>query len=249
MRYFFRVEYDGTGYGGWQTQTTAKSIQQTLGEAFATVTRSPCAVTGAGRTDAGVHARAQGAHVNIDVPIEMEKCALSVNAVLPPDICIYDMQQVDASFHARYSAVRRQYAYYLSDRKRPLLYKRVWMVFNEVDWDKIVLNIPMLLGKHDFAAFCSSGSSTENTVCTVDDARFSQDGGIRIFTISADRFIYKMVRSIVGTLVDIGRGRLDTTIQAIIAGKDRTSAGETAPACGLVLDYVEYKEIKDDLTK
>jgi tRNA pseudouridine38-40 synthase len=245
MRYFFRVEYDGTGYGGWQAQTNAKSVQQTLCEAFGIVTRSECAVVGAGRTDAGVHARAQGAHVDIDVPIEIEKCMLSVNAVLPPDICIYGMRQVDASFHARYSAVRRQYAYYLADRKRPLLYKRVWMVFHEIDWATVQRNVPKLLGKHDFAAFCASGTSTENMVCTVNDARLSLDGGVHIFTISADRFIYKMVRSIVGTLIDIGRGRLDTTIDAIIAGKDRKNAGETAPACGLVLDYVEYRNIND----
>jgi tRNA pseudouridine38-40 synthase len=245
MRYFFRVEYDGTGYGGWQEQTNAKSIQQTLGDAFTTVTRSPCAVTGAGRTDAGVHARAQGAHVDIDVPVEIEKCELSVNAVLPPDICIYGMQQVDSSFHARYGAVQRRYAYYLADRKRPLLYKRVWMVFHDIDWDAVRRNIPMLLGKHDFTAFCASGTSTENMVCTVRDARLSIEGGVRVFTISADRFIYKMVRSIVGTLIDIGRGRYDTTIESIIAGKDRTSAGETAPACGLVLDYVEYTDIND----
>jgi tRNA pseudouridine38-40 synthase len=122
------------------------------------------------------------------------------------------------------------------------------MVFHDVDWDTIVRNIPMLLGKHDFAAFCASGSSTENTVCTVGDVALTHADGIRIFTISGDRFIYKMVRSIVGTLVDIGRGRLDTTIEAIIAGRERGGVGETAPACGLVLDYVEYKEIKDDLT-
>jgi tRNA pseudouridine38-40 synthase len=239
------VEYDGTEYGGWQIQTNATSIQQTLSEAFTTVTRTPCAVTGAGRTDAGVHARAQGAHVDIGIPVDISKCGISVNAVLPPGICVYGMQRVDDSFHARYSAVQRRYRYFMADRKRPLLYKRVWMVFQKVDWDRVARNLPALLGKHDFNAFCASGTSTENTVCTVSEAALTQSDGLRIFTISADRFIYKMVRSIVGTLIDIGRGRLDTTIETIISGRDRRSAGETAPACGLVLDYVEYKDIND----
>jgi tRNA pseudouridine38-40 synthase len=248
MRYFFRVEYDGTRYGGWQVQTNARSVQQELNTAFSIVTRSPCIVTGAGRTDAGVHARAQGAHVDIDVPVETGKCEISVNAVLPPDIAIYGMKQVDPSFHARYGAVRRHYRYYLTDRKRPLLYKRVWMVFHDVDWERVERNIPLLPGAHDFSAFCASNTTTENMVCTVHSASLSWENGVRVFSISADRFIYKMVRSIVGTLIDIGRGRLDTTIDAIIAGRDRSGVGETAPACGLVLDYVEYKEITDDLT-
>ena len=248
MRYFFRVEYDGTGFGGWQAQTNAKSVQQTLSEAFATVTRAPSAVTGAGRTDAGVHARAQGAHVDIDAPVDIDKCEISVNAVLPPGICVYGMRAVGEAFHARYSAVRRRYRYFIADRKRPLHYKRVWMVFQDIDWDLVAHNVPALIGDHDFSAFCASGTSTENMTCTVYDAALSQEDGMRVFSISADRFIYKMVRSIVGTLIDIGRGRLDTTIEAVIHGRDRRSAGETAPACGLVLDYVEYKEIEDDLT-
>jgi tRNA pseudouridine38-40 synthase len=245
MRYFFRVEYDGTGYGGWQVQTNAKSVQQALGDAFSTVTRSQCAVTGAGRTDAGVHAKAQGAHVDIEGPLDIGKCEIAVNAVLPKDISVYGMQRVDDSFHARYSAVCRRYRYFMADRKRPLLYKRVWMLFQEVDWDKAARNIPDLMGKHDFSAFCASGTSTENMVCTVTGATLTQENGLRVFSISADRFIYKMVRSVVGTLVDIGRGRLDTTIEAIIGGRDRGSVGETAPACGLVLDYVEYRGIND----
>jgi tRNA pseudouridine38-40 synthase len=168
--------------------------------------------------------------------------------VLPPDICVYGMRQVDESFHARFSAALRSYRYFMADRKRPLLYKRVWMVFQDVDWDKVVRNIPGLMGKHDFSVFCASGTSTENMVCTVSDAALTQENGLHVFSISADRFIYKMVRSIVGTLIDIGRGRLDTTIESVIRGRDRGSVGETAPACGLVLDYVEYEEIKDDLT-
>jgi tRNA pseudouridine38-40 synthase len=245
MRYFFRVEYDGTGFGGWQSQTNVPSIQDALGAAFATVVRHECPVTGAGRTDAGVHARGQGAHVDINVPVDAAKCERSVNAVLPDDIAVYGMRPVAGDFHARYSAVRRFYKYYMAGRKKPLLYKRVWMVFYEVDWNRVEKNITMLLGTHDFSAFCASGTTTENMVCTVAEAALSQEAGNRVFSIAADRFIYKMVRSIMGTLIDIGRGRLTTTIKDIIDGKDRKAVGETAPACGLVLDYVEYPDIKD----
>ncbi|HUI92148.1 MAG TPA: tRNA pseudouridine(38-40) synthase TruA [Chitinivibrionales bacterium] len=247
MRYFFRVEYDGTGFGGWQSQTNAPSIQDALSSTFATVLRCECTVTGAGRTDAGVHARAQGAHVDVPVPIDVAKCEHSLNAVLPDGICVYGMQRVADDFHARYSAKKRRYKYYLAERKKPLFYKRVWMVFYDVDWDKVQKNIPLLLGTHDFSAFCSSDTTTENMVCAVSEASLSLEAGNRVFLIAADRFVYKMVRSIVGTLIDIGRGRLDTTIRDIIESKDRKKAGETAPACGLVLDYVEYPGINDNV--
>jgi tRNA pseudouridine38-40 synthase len=242
MRYFFRVEYDGTRYGGWQSQENAPSIQDALSAAFTTVTRGECKVTGAGRTDAGVHAAGQGAHVDIDAAVDAARCERSVNAVLDDDICVYGLAPAAPDFHARYSAVGRRYRYSMALRKRPLLYKRVWMVFYEVDWDKVSANIPGLLGTHDFSAFCAAGTSTNNMVCTVRDASLAQERDLRVFTITADRFIYKMVRSIVGTLVDIGRGKLTATMRDIIESKDRNAVGETAPACGLVLDHVEYPQ-------
>jgi tRNA pseudouridine38-40 synthase len=245
MRYFFRVEYDGTRFGGWQSQTNAPSIQSAVAKAFSIVTRSACKVTGAGRTDAGVHARAQGAHVDVAEAMDPAACEYSVNAILPHDIAVYGLRAVDPLFHARYSATLRRYCYHMTGRKKPLLYKRVWPVFYKVDWQKVRENIRFLPGKHDFVSFCSSGTSTKNTVCTVRAASLSFDCGDIVFTIAADRFIYKMVRSIVGTLVDIGRGRLASTIAEILAAKNRRLAGDTAPACGLFLDYVEYPEMED----
>jgi pseudouridylate synthase I len=240
MRYFFRVEYDGTNYGGWQCQTNAPSIQEALNKAFTTIARQSCMVIGAGRTDAGVHARAQGAHVDIDGPLDIARCELSINAVLPRDISIYHLQPVSPDFHARYSARRRRYQYYMADRKSPLLYKKVWMLFHKVDWDTVCDNIPSLLGKHDFGAFCASGSSAKTMTCTVLSVELSDVPGGRALLIEADRFLYKMVRTIVGTLIDIGRGKITRTLKEIIVTGDRTLAGETAPACGLVLENVEY---------
>ena len=243
MRYFFRVEYDGTQFGGWQCQTNAPSVQEALNKAFATITRQPCAVVGAGRTDAGVHARAQGAHVDVDGPLDIDKCELSVNAVLPRDIAIYHLQPVRPDFHARYSAKRRRYRYYMAGRKSPLLYKRVWMLFHRVDWDKVRGAVPSLLGKHDFGAFCASGSSAKTMTCTVVRSELSDTPEGHVFVIEADRFLYKMVRTIVGTLIDMGRGKILRPMDEIIAAGDRSLAGETAPACGLVLDNVEYDGI------
>jgi tRNA pseudouridine38-40 synthase len=243
MRYFFRVEYDGTGYGGWQCQDNAPSVQGTLNRAFATVARQSCMVVGAGRTDAGVHARAQGAHVDIEGPLDVGKCELSVNAVLPHDISIYHLQTVRPDFHARYSAQRRRYRYCMTDRKSPLLYKKVWMLFHKVDWGAVQASLTPLVGTHDFSAFCASGSGAKTMTCTVLRAELSDTPEGHAFVIEANRFLYKMVRAIVGTLIDIGRGKITRPLQEIIDGCDRSLAGETAPACGLVLDKVEYEGI------
>lgn len=243
MRYFFRVEYDGTRYGGWQSQTNASSVQGAIASAFTTVVREECSITGAGRTDAGVHARGQAAHIDLQSPIDIHRCELSVNAVLPDDISIYHLQQAPPDFNARYAAAKRRYIYYMTLRKKPLSYKKVWMVFYEVDWDKVSASCAVLVGKQDFTAFCAKGSGAKTMTCTVKRAELSTIVDGYALIIEADRFLYKMVRTIVGTLVDIGRGKIMESMEEIIKSKDRKKAGETAPACGLVLDYVEYEGI------
>ncbi len=243
MRCFFRVEYDGRQYAGWQVQRNALSIQSALQEAFATVVRRPCPVTGAGRTDAGVHARAQGAHVDLPPDADLNRLVIAVNAVLPYDIAIYSLRQVDESFHARFSAIRRTYRYRLAERKSPLLHGRVWVNAHAIDWELVARESTALMGTHDFTAFCASGSGAASMTCSVDEARWETACGVRTFTISADRFIYKMVRSAVGTLIDIGRGRLSDSMAAVIASRDRGRAGDTAPPWGLTLDCVSYQGV------
>ncbi|MCL2218364.1 MAG: tRNA pseudouridine(38-40) synthase TruA [Chitinispirillia bacterium] len=241
MRYFFRVEYDGTRFGGWQYQPNAISVQQLIDEALTVILRTPCGVTGAGRTDAGVHARGQGAHFDAPEEIDTERLTTSLNALLPYDIAVYGMTAVNPGFHARYSASSRMYKYYFADRKSPLSHKRAWAVYYPIDWNRVDNEIKCLSGPRDFTAFCSSGTDSKSMVCDISFADVSvHDNGARIFTIRANRFIYKMVRSLVGTLVDIGRGRLSDSLDLIINSKDRNKAGETAPACGLVLEWVDY---------
>jgi tRNA pseudouridine38-40 synthase len=244
VRCFCRVEYVGSAYCGWQIQNEKNSIQATLENAFSIATRAACEVVGAGRTDAGVHARGQGMHVDIPDGTPVGRLQVAVNAILPHDIAIYNMQQVPQSFHARYSALSRSYRYSIIHRKMPLLKGKALILSIPMDWDLIAASIPHLRGKHDFSTFCAADFKKENKVCTVLDASLKQKGDCTFFSITADRFIYKMVRSIVGTLIGIGRGKIGTPFEQIMLSKDRRQAGPTALACGLSLEYVTYTEVE-----
>lgn len=241
MRYFCRVSYDGTRYGGWQRQPNATGIQQVLEEKAAVLLRSPVSFTGAGRTDAGVHAKAQGAHFDYGGQVDPFRFTASINALLPPDIAIHDFRQVDDAFHARYSALRRVYRYTLCLRKSPLMVNQAWPVTFDINWGMLKTELVSLLGEHDFTSFCASGSGSATAVCTVYAAAIEQTDECMVFSIEANRFVYKMVRSIVGTLIDIGRGRQHLTVKEILERKERKYAGTTAPACGLLLSDVFYE--------
>lgn len=244
MRYFFRVEYDGACYSGWQIQNNNKSIQSFIEAAFKTVLSQPCKIIGAGRTDAGVHARMQGAHFDIDREINISSCQKSINGVLPEDISIFDLQKVPDSFHARYSAVLRCYSYYIASRKMPLWRNRAWTIKYRINWDRVESNIEHLAGTHDFSAFCASGHGAKSMKCTVKHVSLNMiDDGLYVFSIHANRFLYKMVRSIAGTLIDIGRGKINCRLDEILDKKNRKLVGETAPPYGLVLDKVIYREV------
>ena len=244
MRYFCRVSYDGTPFCGWQRQASGRSVQQCLEEAATTILRRETAVTGAGRTDAGVHARAQGAHFDCEPIRDIGRFTVSMNAVLPPEIAVYGVTEVHDSFHARFSAIRRSYRYTICLRKSPLLAGRSWQVTYRVDWNRLADETAALLGEHDFTAFCSSGSGSRTAICTVTAASIVRENDCMVFSIEANRFVYKMVRSIIGTLVDIGRGELRLSSADIIERKDRSLAGTTAPPDGLVLDNVIYPEVE-----
>ena len=243
MRCFCRVEYDGTRYAGWQVQVGHESVQSVIERALTTVLRCKITIVGAGRTDAGVHGRGQGMHFDCSDSVNIDKLLYAVNSIMPRDVSLYNMRTVPDDFHARYSAIERRYRYHLSLRKMPLMLNRTYQVTYPLDWDRMELEAKSLLGTHDFRAFCASRTSTINMVCTVTQAFFERHDDNVVFQISADRFIYKMVRSVVGTLLDIGRGALNVPIVDILAGKNRLGAGETAPPTGLVLEWVSYREV------
>jgi tRNA pseudouridine38-40 synthase len=221
------------------------SVQQALEEAFGVVTRRACTIVGSGRTDAGVHARRQGMHMDLGPPVDNAACERSVNAVLPPDIAVFDLQPVAADFHARYSATERRYRYYIDRRKSPLSAGQAWCMTYRIDWDMVRDEIALLRGTHDFAAFCASGGDQDGSVCTVRLAELEKCGSQWVFSLWANRFVYKMVRTVVGTLIEIGRGALTERVEAILAGRNRTRAGPTAPAHGLVLEDVIYPGVSE----
>ncbi|MBD3422806.1 MAG: tRNA pseudouridine(38-40) synthase TruA [Chitinivibrionales bacterium] len=248
-RYFFRVEYDGANYGGWQVQPNAPSIQELITRAFETVTRRPCSITGSGRTDAGVHARGQGAHIDFAEPVDTRAVQHSVNGILPRDIAIRELQEVSARLHARYSAGRRCYCYRIMTAKRPLWRTQAWQINYRVDWNLFRRMAQQIEGRHDFSAFCASGSDASSMLCTVARATLECQNEVYLFSIEADRFLYKMVRGLVGTLVDISRGKLTAAMAELLAAADRSRIGQIAPAHGLVLEEVTYpKELFDAYT-
>jgi tRNA pseudouridine38-40 synthase len=242
-RYAFRIEYDGTGYAGWQVQNDARTIQGELERVWRTLLPSAGRITGAGRTDAGVHALAQAAHVDTEEPVrDIRACVKSLNALLGPDIAVRSLVEVPSSFHARYSATARSYAYRFSLRKQPLRRHRLWRPHPGIDWECMATHISALEGMHDFGAFCAAGGSTRTNLCTVSRVALTRTNDMYIFSITANRFLYKMVRTIVGTLVDIARGKCSAALEDILESKDRTKAGPTAPAKGLTLTHVEYPD-------
>lgn len=243
--YRMTIEYDGSEFCGWQVQADEPTVQAALELAFATALRSQVDVVGSGRTDSGVHARGQVAHFESPEPVDTYRLLASLNGILPRSIAVRDLEEAPDGFHARYDARLRRYHYYVTTGFRSLDRHVRWRVRPEPDFDLMNRAAGDLLGEHDFDTFCRTQSETENRVCRVDRARWipeSSDGDWR-FEIVADRFLYGMVRAIVGTLLQIGHGKrpVDDVLR-LLAKKDRRAAGPAVPAFGLVLEEVRYED-------
>ena len=246
MRIFSRVEYDGAPFCGWQIQPDAKSVQSELQKAISQIVGQEIQITGAGRTDAGVHARNQGFHFDIpnDKSYDFDKFSYQINSALPQTIAIFNMQKVSDDFHARFSAVERIYHYYISLKKNPLSFNNSVFFGYKIDLNVIRTELKSIIGVHSFESFCSSNNQLDNFFCTVNSAEIVKTNDDSFYIkIAANRFLYNMVRSIVGTLIDISRGKRRTTLLDIIAKKNRKFAGTTAPAKGLVLEWVGYENL------
>ena len=236
--------FDGTRYHGWQRQPNAISVQQTTEEALSTILQQPVSITGAGRTDTGVHARLMPTHFDSNINMSAEQLAYKLNRILPDDIAALQAQQVSDQWHARFSATQRTYHYYVHLGKKPFLRYTSLQLHHPLDMNAMNEAAATLLETHDFAAFCKSGSDVRTTLCDVKEAKWINTGNKTwYFRISADRFLRNMVRAIVGTLVDVGRGK--TTLQQfndIINGHQRTQAGDSMPAHALCLESVDYPQ-------
>lgn len=239
------LAYDGGRYHGWQRQENASTVQGVLEETIALITREPVRVVGSGRTDAGVHARAQVCHVNLGSRIPVEGLRRGLNALLPPDIHVLGIAEAPPDFHARYGARCKLYEYRIWNHAEPDVFERryAWHVRRPLDTAAMEAALGVLVGTHDFRSFQSAGSETRSPVRTVYGAWLRQPAPHRIrIRLEADGFLRHMVRNIVGTLVDVGLAKLGLAeFRNIFEARDRRQAGIRAPAHGLFLMRVSYE--------
>lgn len=241
MRYFIELAYNGQAYHGWQIQPNATSVQAVLHKAFFTLFKKEIELVGAGRTDTGVHARFYVAHFDSDLSIDIQQLLFKLNRILPADIVIFSIYEVPVEIHARFSAISRKYEYHIITRKDPFLNPLAWFVPHQLNMDAMNEAAAVLLQYTDFTSFAKLHSDAKTNLCKVSSAFWEQKNHLLIFHIEADRFLRNMVRAIVGTLVEIGKGKLTVDdMHRIISEKNRCAAGQSVPAQGLYLVDVKY---------
>ena len=241
-RYFITFCYDGAAYHGWQVQPNGNSVQAELQKAMAVLMRETVEVVGAGRTDAGVHAHKMVAHFDNEQQFDAQQLAYKLNKLLPRDIAVSDIHPVPEDMHARFSARSRTYHYFIHTDKNPFIRRYSCELHYKLDFDLMNEAGNILCTYHDFGAFCKSHTDVKTTLCSVTQAQWLEIEPHRYcFVITADRFLRNMVRAVVGTLVDVGRGRLTLEEFAnVIESKKRTNAGESMPAHALFLHDIVY---------
>lgn len=241
-RYFLKLAYDGTNYSGWQIQPKVTTVQGTLEKALRILVRDFRALIGCGRTDAGVHASEYFAHFDTEYPL-LEEFLYKINAILPKDIAVYECKTMDTHLHARFSAIYREYKYYMHFEKIP--FKNAYSVYHvkKLDLDLLNRGSQLLLGAKDFTSFSKSNTQVKTNICDVKKAFWEPiDNGL-VFTIGANRFLRNMVRAIVGTLLPIGEAiEAPEKISEVLEKKDRSSAGKSVHPQGLFLNRINYPE-------
>lgn len=242
-RILLTISYDGTAYSGWQFQENGPSIQDEVEKALQKALGTFIRITGASRTDAGVHAQGQRAHFDTDSSIPPDKYPFVLNRYLPPDIRVTKGEQVDNDFHARFRAAGKLYTYRIHNAPHPSAIFRNISAHVPVQLDEKIMHEAgqQILGTHDFAAFAAAGGSAKTTVRTIDHLSVKREGTEVIIRVHGNAFLYNMVRIIAGTLIGIGQGKLQPEcLGKALTSLNRLDLGVTAPACGLELTRVEY---------
>tara|TARA_B100000809_G_scaffold220010_1_gene227507 strand:+ start:6009 stop:6758 length:750 start_codon:yes stop_codon:yes gene_type:complete len=244
-RYFFEIKYDGTNYHGWQIQQNSNTVQSEINRALSTLLQEEIIVTGAGRTDTGVHAKQLYAHFDTLLVLEIDKLIFKLNSFLPEDISCSSLKEVNPEAHARFSATARTYEYWITSAKNPFLNQKAYFLPYNLDLNLMNEATKKILGEQDFSCFSKSNTDTFTNNCNITFANWEINNDILIFTITANRFLRNMVRSIVGTMLDIGQEKIKVQeLDTIIASKNRGNSGTSAPAHGLYLTEVKYpKEV------
>lgn len=243
MRYFLELRYNGGAYYGWQRQPDMPTVQQTLEGGLATLLRQPVELTGAGRTDTGVNASYYVAHFDSTEPVvDPQQTLYKLNFLLPGDIAVHSLTHVANDAHARFHAREREYRYYIERRKNPFTRHATWQYYVPLDVERMNEAAAVLLQYDDFTSFAKLNSNNKTNICRIMEAKWTEnDRGVLCFTIRADRFLRNMVRSIVGTLVDVGRSRYTPVeFREIVASRDLSRSSGGAPPQGLFLSDVVY---------
>lgn len=241
-RYFIYLAYNGENYCGWQIQPNGISVQETIEKALSTLLRIPASIVGAGRTDAGVHARLMVAHFdNEKEDFDPTVLTNKLNGLLPKDIAIYRIVEVREDAHARFDATSRLYRYYITTEKDPFLHQLKYKIYGALDMEIMNACTNVLFEYEDFTSFSKLHTDVKTNNCKIIQAYWEQHGNDYIFTIQANRFLRNMVRSIVGTLLEAGRAKIGVEdMRRIIELKDRGAAGTSAPAQALFLEGIDY---------
>ncbi len=241
MRFFFEIAYNGTRFHGWQNQANAIGVQQVVEEAMVKIFRQPIPIVGSGRTDTGVHCTQQFFHADIEK--EFDECTwlIKLNSLLPRDIAIRSIKPVKEDAHARYDAFERAYEYKITTFKNPLLIGQAYYFFKPINIKTMNQAAALLVGEHDFECFSKVKTDVNHFVCTIKKAAWNQKGDLLVFSIVANRFLRGMVRAIVGTLLEVGTGKITLEeFNLILKSKDRKKAGMNVPPEGLYLIGVKY---------
>jgi len=241
LRYFLELSYAGTNYHGWQIQPNARTVQETIEKALGLLLRIPVKIVGAGRTDAGVHARQMFAHFDTDKAINPDDLTYKLNSFLPIDIAIHKIHPVTDEAHARFDATARSYQYFIHRYKDPFLTETSWYLAKDLDVDLMNRAAKILTQYKDFKSFSKTRTDVKTYLCDVRQAMWQKLDNQLVFNITADRFLRNMVRAIVGTLVNVGLHKISTDdFKQIIESRNRSNAGFSVPAKGLFLTEIVY---------